>query len=182
MAETDVMMIGRGRDQAASVTYWDVTVNPGSNDDVWTEVSEGSPGIDHEGFKTGINRTIRWGENNVSAIGQVFNYSFASETVDVAAFTTSFNEGARTHEAQGVAGDSGGAVFMDNGGTWTLAGVMLTVLLYEKQPTYTAVLGNETAMADLSYYRSEILAVIPEPGTAVFCLLGGCFLWISRRR
>lgn len=157
-------------------------MNPGISDDVWTEVPSGSPGIDHEGFKTVTNRTIRWGENDVAANGQVFNYSFASETVDVISFTTSFDQGAKTHEAQGIAGDSGGAVFVDNGGTWTLSGVMLTVLLDENQPAYTAVIGNETAMADLSYYRSEIMSVIPEPGSAVLCLLGGCVLSGIRRR
>ena len=180
----DVMMIGRGRDQAASVTYWDVTVNPGTNDDVWTEVPSGSPGIDHEGFKTSVNRTIRWGENDVASNGQVFNYSIGSETVDVISFTTSFDMGAKTHEAQGIAGDSGGAVFVDSGGNWMLSGVMLTVLLYETQPAYTAMIGNETAMADLSYYRGEILSItsIPEPGITMLCLFGGCALLVTRRR
>jgi hypothetical protein len=180
----DVMMIGRGRDQAASVTYWDVTVNPGTNDDAWTEVPAGNPGIDQQGFKTSGTQTIRWGENDVASNGQVFNYSIGSETVDVISFTTSFDMGAKTHEAQGIAGDSGGAVFVDNGGTWTLSGVMLTVLLYETQPAYTAMIGNETAMADLGYYRSEILSItsIPEPGTTMFCLFGGCALLVRRRR
>jgi hypothetical protein len=185
----DVMMIGRGRDQAASVTYWDVTVNPGNNNDVWTEVPAGTPGIDHEGFKTSTNRTIRWGENDVAANEQVFNYLIGSGAVDVISFTTSFDQGAKIHEAQAISGDSGGAVFVDTGGAWTLAGVMLTVLLYDNQPwaqpgAPTAIIGNETVMADLSYYRSEILSItaIPEPGSAVLCFLGGCVLLGIRRR
>jgi hypothetical protein len=178
------MMIGRGRDQAASVTYWDVTVNPGANNDVWTEVPAGSPGIDAEGFKTSGSRSIRWGENDVAANGQVINYTIGSGPVDVISFTTSFDQGAETHEAQGIAGDSGGAVFVDNGGSWTLSGAMLVVLLYERQPVNTAIIGNQTAMADLSYYRSEIISItsIPEPGTAVLCVLGGCALLGTRRR
>lgn len=180
----DVMMIGRGRDQAASVTYWDVTVNPGNNDDVWTEVPSGTPGIDHEGFKTSTNRTIRWGENNVSANGQVINYLIGSGAVDVVSFITSFDQGAKTHEAQAINGDSGGAVFVDNGGTWTLGGVMLTVSNHETQPALTAIIGNETVMADLSYYSSEIFSItaIPEPGVAALCVLGGCVLTGIRRR
>jgi hypothetical protein len=186
----DVMMIGRGRDQAASVTYWDVTVNPGNDNDVWTEVPAGTPGIDHEGFKTSGNRTIRWGENDVAANQQVFNYLIGSGAVDVISFTTSFDQGAKTHEAQAISGDSGGAVLVDNGGAWTLAGVMLTVLLHDNQPWAqpgaqpTAIIGNETVMADLSHYRSEILSItsIPEPQTAVLCLIGGCVLLGSRRR
>lgn len=179
----DVMMIGRGRDQASSVTYWDVTVNPGNSNDVWTELPPGSLGIDIAGFKTNTNRTIRWGENDVAANGQVFNYSIGSGAVDVISFTTSFDLGAKSQEAQGVAGDSGGAVFVDNGSAWILSGVMLTVLLYENQPAYTAVIGDQTVMADLSYYRSEILSItsIPEPGTTMICLFGGC-LWLAVRR
>jgi len=180
----DVMMIGRGRDQAASITYWDVTVNPGDANDVWTPVAAG--GHDREGYQTLGSRTIRWGENDVATIGQVFNYTFNSETVDVFSFTTSYDLGAKIHEAQAVAGDSGGAVFVDNGGTWSLNGVMLTVLLYETQPdgNRTAVIGNETVMADLSVYRSEILSItaIPEPGSAVLCLFGVSVLLVIRRR
>jgi secreted trypsin-like serine protease len=188
----DVMMIGRGRDQAASVTYWDVTVNTGINNDVWTEVPAGTPGIDREGFKTSDSRTIRWGENDVAANGQVFNYSFGSpsQVVDVISFTTSFDAGAKTHEAQAVSGDSGGAVFVDNSGTWTLAGVMLTVQIFDNQPWAqpgakpTAVIGNQTVMADLSYYRGEIFSItsIPEPGVALLCVLGGCVFSGIRRR
>ena len=180
--DADVMMIGRGRDQAASATYWDVTLDPETNEDVWTEVAEGTPGIDHEGFKTSSTRTIRWGENDVAENDLVFNYAVNSQLVDVISFTTSFDDGAKTHEAQGINGDSGGAVFVDDGGSWTLSGVMLTISVFDNQPAYTAVLGNETVMADLSYYRNEIMAVIPEPSGAVLGLLGSCILLARRRR
>ena len=60
------------------------------------------------------------------------------------------------------------AVFAKHGGQWQLAGIMVTVDAYSAQPSpeLTAVFGNETFMADLSYYRNQIVAVVPEPGAA----------------
>ena len=71
-----------------------------------------------------------------------------------------------TSEAQAVAGDSGGPVFAKHGGQWQLAGIMVAAEGYSGQPSLelTAVFGNETFMADLSYYRNQIVAVVPEPG------------------
>ena len=68
----DVMMIGRGRDQQASRTYWDVTVVDGPNNDIWTTVPSG--GHDREGYLTLETRSIRWGENNVAANNQVYAF------------------------------------------------------------------------------------------------------------
>ena len=61
-----------------------------------------------------------------------------------------------TAEAQAVAGDFGGAVFAKHGGQWQLAGIMVAAEGYSGQPSpeLTAVFGNETFMADLSYYRN----------------------------
>jgi hypothetical protein len=179
---TDVMMIGRGRTQEASPTYWQVTVNPGPGDDIWTELVFPDPNINAAGFKTTDTRTIRWGENNVAANGLTTAYGHG----DVRYFSTTFDGGAKTHEAQGVAGDSGGGVFSttDGGITWTLSGMMVAVSTYENQPSgsYTAVLGNATANADLSFYRDEILKVIPEPGSALLGIIGCCGMVLRRRR
>ena len=178
---TDVMMIGRGRTQEASPAYWQRTENPGPDDDIWTELAYPDPNINATGFKTTEIRTIRWGENNVAENGLTVDYGHG----DVRFFTTTFDSGAKTHEAQGVAGDSGGGVFSttDGGITWTLSGMMVAVSTYENQPSgsYTAVLGNETAMADLGYYRSEILQLIPEPCSALLGVIG-CGAIVMRRR
>jgi len=45
---------------------------------------------------------------------------------------------------------------------------MVTVDAYSGQPSpgLTAVFGTQTYMADLSYYRNQIVTVVPEPGAA----------------
>lgn len=176
----DLMMIGRGRDPQSSRTYWDVTVNAGANNDVWTVVAEG--GHDREGYQTLSSQTIRWGENDVDAINLLATYNVGPTSTDVVGFTTSFDLIGKTHEAQGVVGDSGGAVFVDVAGTWKLAGVMLAVSTLEQQPENTAVFGNETFSADLSFYRSEIFKIIPEPSSVLLGALGSFMLLARRKR
>jgi hypothetical protein len=50
--------------------------------------------------------------------------------------------------------------------------------------TWTAVCGNNTYMADLSYYRSQIVAVVPEPGAAMLVgmALAAGAAWATIRR
>jgi hypothetical protein len=176
------MMIGAGRQQEASPTFWQVTVNAGPDNDVWTELAYPNPNINAAGFKTTSTRVPRWGENNVSDASEFINYGAGN----VQMYVTTFNGGARTHEAQAVNGDSGGAVFLNDGGNWYLSGMMLTVSIFENQPsgTYTAVLGNETYSADLSYYSDEILTItgIPETASSSLAILSIAGICLKRRR
>ncbi|MBN8457890.1 MAG: hypothetical protein J0M04_08630 [Verrucomicrobia bacterium] len=174
---TDLMMIGAGRLQAATPTYWQVTVVAGPNNDVWTEVTPPGQSYNAAGFKTTATNIVRWGENETDATAITVNYGLG----DVYGYTTSFDVGATTHEAQAVVGDSGGGVFHQVAGAWQLSGMMVTVATYENQPAYTAVIGNETYMLDLTYYRNEILAVIPEPSAPVLAA-GGLCLFLRRKR
>ena len=72
----------------------------------------------------------------------------------------------RPHEGIATTGDSGGAVFYDNGSQWELAGILFAISLLGGQPPSTSIYGNVTHMVDLAVYRDEILDVIalPEPG------------------
>ena len=72
-------------------------------------------------------------------------------------------------------------MFFKNGANWELSGVMLTVGNLDGQPIETAVFGDQTFIADLSQYRSQILVVIPEPSSALL-LLAGTLLLNRRRR
>jgi hypothetical protein len=174
---SQVMMIGNGSTQVGPATFWDRTVIPGDGNDTWVVTTEALSNI--AGYQTTGAREIRWGEN------VVFDDNFTANAGHghVISFSTQFSASGLTHEAQAVSGDSGGAVFSFNGSSWELSGMMHAVTTYETQPggTDTAVFGVETAIADLSYYRTQILTIIPEPSTAALAMLGGLALFRRRR-
>ncbi len=174
---SQVMMIGNGSTQVGPPTFWNRTVIPGDDNDTWVVTPEALSNI--SGYQTTGAREIRWGEN------VVFDDNFTANAGHghVISFSTQFNASGLTHEAQAVSGDSGGAVFSYNGSSWELSGMMHAVSTYETQPggTDTAVFGVETAIADLSYYRTQILAIVPEPSTAGLAMLGGLVLFRRRR-
>lgn len=174
---SQVMMIGNGSTQVGPKTFWDRTVVPGDDNDTWVVTTEASSNI--AGYQTTGAREIRWGENLVNDDHFTANTGHG----DVISFSTQFDAAGLTHEAQAVSGDSGGAVFSYNGSSWELSGMMHAVSTYETQPggTDTAVFGVETAIADLSYYRNQILTIIPEPSTTLLTLLGGLALFHRRR-
>jgi hypothetical protein len=174
---SQVMMIGNGSTQVGPQTFWDRTEFPGGGNDTWVVTTEALSNI--AGYQTTGAREVRWGENLVNDD----NFTASIGHGDVISFSTRFDPIGLPHEAQAVSGDSGGAVFSYNGSTWELSGMMYAVSTYETQPggADTAVFGMETAIADLSYYRSQILTIIPEPSTAVLAMLGGLVL-IRRRR
>ncbi|MEM9237661.1 MAG: trypsin-like serine protease [Verrucomicrobiota bacterium] len=169
-------MAGRGRDRQVSQTHWDV--DTGTDPDSWTEVP---PTGDRSGYKTDSSKTIRWGENLVAST----NLNVGSAFGDVRSFTTTFTDGGLSHEAQAVSGDSGGGVFRKNGGSWELVGMMYSVALFDGQPdgAETAVYGNLTFSADLSFYRSQIASItgVPEPTTAMLGFASLALL-VRRRR
>ena len=126
----EVVMIGHGLDRGASTSAC------------------GPPPIG--GYLWDVTRSVRWGENEVDAYANVLS----TDT-----FYTTFDQSGLTHEAQGAHGDSGGAVFVKNGADWELAGVMLATASFACQPGETALYGNLTYAADLSVYRSQLLAM-----------------------
>jgi hypothetical protein len=157
-AGTAVTMIGAGLDWGA-FTRW--SVNTSTSPWTWTEVPSGG---NFAGYKTVSSRALRWGTNNVSGTGDWIFF----DNRDVLTMQTTFVFADGTSEAQAVVGDSGGPVFVRNGGQWELAGIMVTVGAFSGQPSpgLTAVFGNVTYMADLSFYRDQIVAVVPEPDAA----------------
>jgi Trypsin len=165
---------------AATETQWDAN---------WNVVSSG--GV-HSGYKSTTNRKL-WGTNLVEDDGAVVvNDGIA----DVISFFTKFDKSgingstATGSEAQAQSGDSGSAAFDKVGGLWVLAGVTFAVGAADKlqpDPAQNAVYGNETFAADLSQYRDQILATIPEPSSlalvgAVAAFAGGRNIGALRRR
>ena len=178
---SQVTMMGNGLIQQSSPTFWNRTVIVGDNNDTWVEVPENSSNIG--GFQTTGSREVRWGENLVNRTNLIANVGTVQNPIHVISITTQFNSPGLAQEAQAVAGDSGGAVFSFDGNSWELSGMMFAVSEFEMQPggTSSAIFGQETAIADLSYYREEILSIIPEPSAAVLALLGGLGLFRRRR-
>jgi hypothetical protein len=170
---TSVLMVGNGRNRDANLTYWDVTgTNPNFT---WTE--DPTPeGGEAAGYKWAAGNTKRWGTNLTEDLGSgptaLTNAGFGNVTVIGTAFDDLANE------AQAAANDSGGGVFNASG---ELVGIMLYISLFEDQPGSTAVFGNRTLAADISTYRGAILAVIPEPSSALL-LVGVCGALALRRR
>lgn len=103
----------------------------------------------------------RWGTNRVALTGLDVAQGDSSTRV----FSTLFSAGERG-EAQAAHGDSGGAAFVSRRGVWRLAGILIAVVSHPGQPPSTAVGGNASHLADLSHYRSEILALTGLPDSA----------------
>jgi len=174
-----VTMIGAGRDRGA-FTEW--SVNQGTNPWTWTEVPSGGS---FAGYKALATRAMRWGTNTVSSSALWIDAGFG----DTFMLGTTFNDlGPPSNEAQAAYGDSGGGVFRKNGSAWQLAGVILTVGGYSGQPDpgANAIYGNATYAADLSFYRSQIVAIVPEPSVgavaAVVVGLAACVRRTARSR
>ena len=158
-------MIGNGRNRAAGLTYWDAG---------WNEVPSGGT---YSGYKWAAGSQKRWGTNTKQANAGLVNDGFGITDM----FFTDFD--AASGEAQGATYDSGGGVFVNNGGNWELAGVMLTTSGYSGQPAGTAVFGNRTYSADMRYYADQIntTAAIPEPSVFVLAVLAPSAAFFIRR-
>jgi hypothetical protein len=168
-----VTMIGAGRDRGALTTW---SVNTGTSPFVWT-VS--STNVDAEGYLWGSTRTMRWGTNAISGTNWI---AIPENGKNVLAFETTFNNFVgNSSEAQAAAGDSGGAVFYKNGGTWELAGMMAAIGGFSGQPQ-AAVFGNLTYSADLSFYRSQIVTIVPEPGSVALTAIGAAVVCLQAWR
>ena len=163
----EVTLIGNGWNREPTLTEWTAS---------WTEVPPGP--VVYSGFKQGTGRSMRWGGNVVEEAGVI--------VTTTESFLVTFDKsGGVLYESQAVPGDSGGAVFIKRNDAWELVGILFSRLLFTDQPSETAVFGNQSAAADVSFYREQILAAMnPEipalPLPAVFVLAG--VLGASARR
>jgi hypothetical protein len=125
-----VILIGQGRDRGAAQT----ACLPKKNGYLWA-----GP------------KTKRWGEN------VVFEHV---NVLDTDSFFTVFDKSGLTYEAQAADGDSGGGVFVKNGGDWELAGLMYVSGTWGCQPANSAFYANTTYASDLAAYRDVILPIV----------------------
>lgn len=167
-----VTMIGAGRNRGAFTTW---AVNTSTVPYVWT-VS--STNVAAAGYLWDSTRTMRWGTNAISGTSWV---TIPDNGKNVFSVLTTFDDFlGNSSEAQAAPGDSGGAVFHKNGGTWELVGMMATIGAFSGQPQ-AAVFGNVTYSADLSFYRSQIVTIVPEPGSFGLAAIGGAALLAAYR-
>ncbi len=165
---TAVRMMGNGLDRELNETGWDAS---------WVEV--GPAGV-HQGYDLISSRTMRWGTNAISTNASslvTLNTGFGT----VRAFGLNFDR--NLGEAVATTGDSGGGVFVESGGSWQLAGIMVAVAPLSGQPAGTVAYDDVTYAANIATYRAEIqetMALVPEPSTAV--LLLSSFIFLPRRR
>jgi hypothetical protein len=173
---TAVTMIGAGRDRG-DFTKWNI--NQATTPWTWTVTSSDNP--DAAGYQTLDTNSMRWGTNTISTNN--LWVSVANGSRDVKSFVTTFTETASaSDEAQAVLGDSGGAVFSKKESAWELSGVIFAVNGYNGQPSATAIFGNTTFSADLSYYAPQIMSIIPEPSTYALLAVSAAAVALTYRR
>ncbi len=123
----------------------------------------------------------RWGENQAEGIGNASLYHISTSTGDYRAFATAYTADSPVSpsEAQAVIGDSGGAVFSLDDGTYKLSGLMLAVADDGEGTSFTYA-------ANLASYADQIKSnAVPEPGAFVLWGLGlagmGLCRFLARR-
>ncbi len=158
----DVRMIGTGLGQQPA-TLWNV--NRSQNPWAWSETT--SPGqAEARGYHWSSTRTKRWGTNEI--------YDFdGNSLVTTKNFLTKFDAGDTPYECSPADKDSGSGVFIQNGGQWELAGLVISLFGYSGQPANTSIEsldmgptdygGSEAIIVDLTYYRNSVIAATPTP-------------------
>ena len=146
---SSLTLTGYGRNRESSLTTWDSS---------WVE---GGTPTAFTGYEWSAGNTKRWGTNTLE--GTTFELNTSLLVFD---FENAVGE------AQYANGDSGGGAFFFNGSEWELAGLNIARGLYSGQPFESAVFGNTSAAADISVYRTAILAAVPEPRITGLAIAG----------
>lgn len=170
----DVVIIGNGLTRFPELSSWNVDVREGDDNDIWTEVAPGTGEL--SGYKVDQpgGLTKRWGANRIADEDELFDtndddlrgqlrLTLGVGERDIISMVTRFDsptEGGLPQESQAVPNDSGSAVFSQAGGQWELIGIVNSNVNYENQPGITAIYGNYTTFADLTYYRPDILRIM----------------------
>ena len=130
--------------------------------------------IPSQGYNWGSGTSKRWGTNTIDGRSSL-NGTYGKTDVLVTDFDNV------NGQAQGASFDSGGGVFVNNGGTWELAGIMIGISRDTAEAK--ALYGDETYSADLSSYATQINTqiAVPEPAVMSILLLLGGGIWFVRR-
>ncbi len=173
---SQVVMIGNGLNTGTE-HFW--SVNKSGPHWVWTDTGSQPPvpgSNDYAGFDIVGGHVIRWGDNRVLNTNVIVQTSADAQNNPefTEGFTTEFDNLAYTgsppqpYEAHGSGGDSGGAVFTQVGSQWKLSGIMTAIgddRQLDSQPAGTELFGEQTLIADLSLYGSQIAAIVSQSST-----------------
>lgn len=179
LTNTQVRLVGYGLHEptgSSNRTYWDTNqlVNG-----VWKEVGQGESNASGYKWDTGGKR---WGDNFIhGTAGQpgdlvTVNSGSGIGKMNVTLFLNS------SGYSMAAAGDSGGGLFLLDG---TLVGMTTVIFGQTNQPGSTAAFpvagfADGTGSLDIASYRSQILAVVPEP--SIVGLIGGLSALLVARR
>ena len=144
---TQVYMIGFGQSGQPNRSYW---IDHGGS---WIPTVAGDPAANRIGYQwTGVQPGLeRWAGGSVAGSTHGINQTRA--------FYTKFLD--QKNCAGATAGDSGGGVFIREGGQWQLIGMLDALGGLPNQPAGTSVLnGDINVIADLSQYRAQIDAIL----------------------
>jgi hypothetical protein len=165
------LIVGDGFSRAGGPTFWNVTVNAGSNNDVWNiAADEGSANA--KGFLTNA-QVKQWGTNKVFNPSVLIDFGPTNKTLG---YQIDFSQtNATDFEAQATNEDSAGPVFVKRNGQWVLTGIMHGATTFDNQPNSPSLAGvyvhpsgqtSTTVISDLSQYTAQLVAfgvAVPEP-------------------
>lgn len=145
--DTQVYLIGFGQSGQPNRSYWIDHGGP------WIPTVAGDPAANRIGYQwTGVQPGLeRWGSGLVAGSTHGINQTRA--------FYTKFLD--QKNNAGATAGDSGGGVFIRQGGQWQLIGMLDALGGLPNQPAGTSILnGDINVIADLGQYRAQIDAIL----------------------
>ena len=145
--------------------------------------------VPNQGWLWDTNHTMRWGQNIVDGSATVNQGSFFYQALVTDFDRVGLGGSGLANEATGAFGDSGGGLFIKQGGVWKLAGIMAGVTqdgrsFYDNNTSLPGDQPDQMGSVRLSAYSNWILSTIPEPSTVASGAIGlaGLVVAILRRR
>ncbi len=134
-------------------------------------ITDNSTGLDSYTWDDSSTRQRRWGTNKLDWEGVVTSGSVTHDAIraDFILDDTTYEGGAADH-------DSGGGWFVNDGGTWKLAGLNWADWGTHPNPPY-----ETTFAVDLRDYETWVENTIPEPATMALLAIGGAAMLQKRR-